>query len=439
MRDFSAKRLLTATLVCAATAAVAQNGNSNKENDPYSRYGIGESLTGTNVLNRGMGYTSVAYQNASAVNTENPASYSFLKITTYEAGFTGGLRSIHADNKSYNTGSASLAYLRVGLPLGRHAGMAFGLQPQSHVFYHSIDTASIIKEENKGGFVYNKNVSEYTGEGGLNYAFIGGGGEVSGFSFGANFGYMFGNIRNTSRLVNIDTTHVLGSDFSKYTRLGGIHWKAGVQYHDTLQNGWHVRVGATADISQQLNGNRETYNSSFFYIGSTQYTDTAFTTSDERGKIILPSTYAVGAQLGGGNWSLAADVTRMDWSKYRNYDVSDSLVDKTIRINAGGEFTPDPTNVYSYLSRVTYRAGFYYGTDYVKLRNTEMNYYGFTLGASLPFKRMGNDPYSSGMIHAAIEVGRRGTETNGLVQANYFKFHLGVSLNNKWFIKRRYD
>ena len=435
MFDFSAKRLLTATLVCAATAAGAQNGNSNKENDPYSRYGIGEPISGTNILLRGMGYAATAFQNATAINTDNPASYPSLRLTTYEGGFTGSTRNILTDNKSYSTGSASLAYLRVGVPLGKHAGMAFGLQPQSHVFYHSIDTSSTFRIERPGGdtSILNKNVSEYSGEGGLNYAFIGGGGQVKGFSFGVNFGYMFGNIRNTSRLLNIDSTHVLGTDFSKYTRYGGLYWKAGLQYHDTLSNGLHIRLGATAAISQHLNGDRESYSSSFLTVSNIEYADTAYHTTGENGELILPATYSFGVQVGGGNWSVAADAIRTDWSAYRNYEVADSVKDKTMRFNVGGEYTPDPLSVYKYLSRVTYRLGFYYGTDYVQLRNTDMNYYGLTFGASFPFRR------STDRIHTAVEIGRRGTEANGLVQANYFKVHLGISLNDKWFIKRRYD
>jgi hypothetical protein len=244
---------------------------------------------------------------------------------------------------------------------------------------------------------------------------------------------MFGNIRNTSRLVNLDSTNILGTDISKYTRIGGIYWKGGLQFHDTLKNGWHYRLGATVALSQQLNGTRESYSSSFFYNSGTEVQDTAYATSGESGKIVLPATYTFGVQLGGYNWSVAADASQTDWSVYRNYEVRDSIRDKTIRINVGGEYTPDPLSVYSYFQRVTYRAGFYYGTDYVSLRNTDMNYYGFTLGASFPFKR------STDRINTALEFGRRGTQSNGLVQMNYFKVHLGISLNDRWFIKRKYD
>jgi hypothetical protein len=429
MSVFSVRGLVSLSLLCIAATSVAQTttqeGHSNKENDPYSRYGLGEPLSGANVANRGMGYTSTAFQNASIVNTENPASYPSLKLTTYEAAFTGSLRNILTDNKSYGTGSATLAYLRVGIPLGKRAGMALGLQPQSHIFYHSVDSATITG--------IGRTAAEYSGEGGLNYAFLGGGYQIGSFSIGANFGYMFGNIRNTSRLVNLDTTHVLGSDFSKYTRIGGIYWKGGLQYHDTTKKGLHYRVGATVAISQNLNGDRESYSSSFFYNSGIEIQDTAYQTSGLSGKIVLPATYTLGAQVGGRNWSLAADAIYTDWSAYRNYEVRDSVKDKTVRFNVGGEYTPNPASIYGYFQRVTYRAGFYYGTDYIQLRNTDLNYYGFTVGASFPFKR------STDRIHTALEVGRRGTESNGLVQMNYFKFHLGISLNDRWFIKRRYD
>lgn len=432
MSDFSVSKLLAVALVCVTSAAAAQSGNSNKENDPYSRYGLGEMTTGTSVLNRGMGYTSVAFQNAAALNTDNPASYPSLRLTTYEAAFTGGLRSIDAGNQSYNTGSLTLSYLRVGIPLGKHGGMAFGLEPRSHIYYHNVDTATTLKDEN-GGSIFNKNASEYTGEGGLNYAFIGGGYSIGGFSVGANFGYLFGNIRNTSRLVNLDSTKMLGSDFSRYTRIGGIYWKGGLQWHDTLRNGWHYRLGATLELSQQINASRESYGSSFFYYGTQEVQDTAFSLPGQQGKITIPATYAVGAQLGGPNWSLAADITRTDWNQYQNFGISDSVTDQTLRYSIGGEFTPSPSSVYGYFQRVTYRMGFYYGDDYVRLHDKNLNYYGLTVGASFPFKR------GADRVHTALEFGRRGTTENGLVQMNYFRLHLGISLNDRWFIKRKYD
>jgi hypothetical protein len=314
----------------------------------------------------------------------------------------------------------------MGIPLGKHAGMALGLQPQTRVFYNNVDSTNLPG--------IGQTASIYNGEGGLNYAFIGGAGKVGGFSFGANFGYMFGNIRNTSRLVNTDSSRVLGSDFSTFTRYGGIYYKLGIQYHDSLANGLHLRLGATAALNQNIGGERETYSSTFQVLSAVELRDTAYRGNGVSGNLRIPATYSLGAQLGGANWSIGAEAYRTDWKNYSNYEVRDSaLRQQSYRFNVGGEFIPDPLSVNSYFSRVTYRAGVYYGTDYLTLRNTDLNYYGVTLGASFPFRR-GYDK-----IHTALEYGRRGTESNGLVSMNYFRVHLGISLNDRWFIKRRYD
>jgi hypothetical protein len=435
MFDFSAKRLILATLICSATAASAQNGRSNKEVDPYSRYGYGMPMTGTNVSLRGMGYASTAFSSSTAVNPDNPASYSALKFTTYEAGVTGSMANLINDNTSYHTSSANLAYLRLGIPIGKKGGISLGLAPMSHVFYHSSDSASAFRIERPGGDTtyWNRTVNDHTGEGGLSYLYLGAAYRIGLFSIGANFGYSFGNIAYTSKQLNADSTHVLSSSFTSITNYGGIYWKGGIQFHDTIGS-FHLRLGATATLSQDLNGKQQAIYSSILTLGpSSEIDDTVYHADGAKGKMTIPASYAFGAQISRSNWSVAADYTITNWSQFRNYDKPDSLRDKTFRLNVGAEFTPDPTNLYNYVSRISYRIGFYYGTDYVQLRNQDMHYYALTLGTSLPFKR------TSDRIHMAVELGRRGTENSGLVLENFYRFHFGLSLNDKWFIKKRYD
>ena len=404
-------------------AVVAQN--SNKENAPYSRYGIGELSNGTNVLLRGMGYTTTAYNSSVSVNTENPASFAFLRFTTYEAGATASTRTISAGGHSYTSGSASLAYLNVGIPLGKNGGLAFGLRPQSRVFYHSVDSLS---RDSLG-----RTASEYTGEGGLNYAYLGAAIKRGGFSLGFNLGYMFGTISNTARLVELDTVHAQNSDFSTFTKIGGLYWKGGAQYQTELNKKLTLNLGVTATISQSLNASADNYNAAFHYSSGTEVQDTAYTTTGHDGKIKLPLSFSAGAGLSGVNWAAYLDFSSTKWDQYRSYDVQDLNLTATSRISAGAEFTPDPIDFRKYTSRITYRIGFYYGNDYVKLRDTKLDVYAATAGVSLPFRR------SADRIHLALEAGRHGTESNNLVQENFFKLHLGISLNDKWFIKRKYD
>src|SRR5690606_33654708 len=96
----------------------------NGETSPYSRFGIGEQKTGLQPMLRGMGHITTAYQDPFAANYSNPASCSFLRMTTYEAGGMGSAKTIHSDQQSYRTGMATLSHLNLGIPLSPSMGMS---------------------------------------------------------------------------------------------------------------------------------------------------------------------------------------------------------------------------------------------------------------------------------------------------------------------------
>jgi hypothetical protein len=77
--------------------------------------------------------------------------------------------------------------------------------------------------------------------------------------------------------------------------------------------------------------------------------------------------------------------------------------------------------------------GLYYGTNYIYLRNTDFINYGITFGASLPFR------HTADRVHLAFDYGKTGTTSNGLISDSYIKFSLGISFNDKWFVKRKYE
>jgi len=416
--------LLFSGLLIAGYASQAQN--SNHENAPYSRYGLGETRNGNNTVLKGMGNISAAYANGFNVNTDNPASYASLRLVTYEAGGEGGVRNIIANNQNVGTGSATLSYLTIGLPIGKHAGFALGLRPNTRVYYRMNDSLNL---DGLGPAL-----KVYSGDGGTNYAFIGGAWEYKGFSIGANLGYLFGTIRNSIILQKqYDTVNAYNTDFSRFNKVGGIYYKLGVQYNAKLKDDLRLRVGGTLALSQDLNAHVDSSASLWRYSGASTVFDTTYYINSLKGKVRLPMTYSVGAQLlGGDRWLVGVDYTASQWSQFRNFGVPDS-VDNSYRVAIGAEITPNPTSIYHYLQRVTYRLGFYYGKDFVKLRNTDINYLAVTVGASLPFKR------TPDRIHLGLELGRKGTETNGLVRENFVRFSLGISLNDKWFVKRKYD
>jgi hypothetical protein len=101
----------------------------------------------------------------------------------------------------------------------------------------------------------------------------------------------------------------------------------------------------------------------------------------------------------------------------------------------GGQYTPVEGGV-------NYRAGIKYAQTYLDLKNTKINDMGVSLGIGVPLRLsqidrriLENHP----MVHFSLEAGQRGTKENSLIREQYLRFYIGLTLNELWFIKRKYD
>ena len=93
------------------------------------------------------------------------------------------------------------------------------------------------------------------------------------------------------------------------------------------------------------------------------------------------------------------------------------------------------TSVKKYFNFVKYRAGFYYGPDYIKTNNNRPEY-GFTLGTGMPLTSLQRISYTGEyvMLNTALEIGGRGDKKTNL-RENMVRFSIGVSMNARWFRK----
>ena len=82
---------------------------------------------------------------------------------------------------------------------------------------------------------------------------------------------------------------------------------------------------------------------------------------------------------------------------------------------------------------MTYRAGFHFDQTYYNIYGESINKYGLTFGLGLPVTR------SLTSFNVAFEVGTMGTIRNNLVKENYFNISVSMSINDRWFIKKRYQ
>jgi len=121
-----------------------------------------------------------------------------------------------------------------------------------------------------------------------------------------------------------------------------------------------------------------------------------------------------------------------EWSSYTYLGKSDSLKN-SLSLSAGGQFRPATNDISSYWKRITYRAGARFNQSYLYLNNTRINEFGISFGFGLPMKK------TRSTLNIAFEAGARGTTQNNLIRENYFRFSLGASIFDRWFLKRKYD
>jgi len=108
-------------------------------------------------------------------------------------------------------------------------------------------------------------------------------------------------------------------------------------------------------------------------------------------------------------------------------------------VSVGAQFHPKSNSFelidkkISYWKKIQYRIGFHYEKTYLQLKDNQLNDMGVSIGFGLPVLR------SAATLHLSAEAGKRGTISNNLLQENYLKFSLGFTLNDRWFIKQKFE
>jgi hypothetical protein len=422
-------------LICVGLIAVCTSVMS-QENSPRSKYGLGDIVPSGNLINRAMGGLSTpfsTYDNQS-VNYLNPASYSRLKLTTFDLGFevdSRVLRETNSTNKS-NSGSANISYVQLGIPLNRklHWGVNLGLRPNTRISY-KIQTNERIENVDSVETLYEGN--------GGSYEFMAGSGiSIGNFSIGFNAGYLFGTKDYSSKRLFInDTVNYFKSNQESKSTFGGLSVMGGTQYSFKLNRDLWVRLAATGSMQRTYNAHRDVQVETFNYDpnGAVIAVDSVYGEKGNPGKLVYPSTYSFGFMIEKEfGWLIGAEFRTAKWSEYRFYGQQEPLRDAWT-INVGGQWTPDFQKQKNYWSRASYRLGFYYGKDILKIDN-DVPVVAITGGIALPI-RPSNYTNQLTVINSFVEIGRRGNNNNG-IKENFFRIGIGLSLSDLWFQKKKY-
>lgn len=426
------------------TAASAQ------ENSPYSRYGLGDLTPNQNIFTRGMAGISAASIDNRSINFTNPASLSTIGLTIFDIGAEVDIRTLKSSSPAdkFTSANTYFSYLQIGFPLTTPKmarkkmfwGMSFGIKPVSKINY------KIEKNERLAGIDSLNTV--YEGSGGVNQAFIGTGLKIRNFSIGFNAGYMFGSKDYSTKLTFInDSTFYYLSNSENKTTFGGLFINGGMQYDIALAKDnndnvtKNLRIGVYGNLQQNLNASSDNIRETIFYDPNGTYyrIDSVFDDKDIKGKIRYPARGGFGLNYLDKHWMFGADFEFGNWSSYRYYGQADAVKNNwTVRV--GAQYYPNKgaSPVIKYFNFVKYRAGFYYGPDYINV-NKNRPEYGFTIGTGMPLTSLKRISYTGEfvMLNTAVEIGNRGNKQTNL-RENLVRISIGVSMNASWFQKRKY-
>jgi hypothetical protein len=433
------KKLCIVLLALAAFNIHAQEGTTS----PYSFYGIGSLKFKGTTENRSMGGLSI-YSDSIHINLRNPASYGGKNIIGYNnesrpIKFTvGGSHSNTTLNTSSNSQEASAStfdYLALSMPIGK-LGVGFGLMPYTSVGYklESLDDSGV-------------QTHRYKGEGGVNKAFLGLGYLVAkDLKVGIDASYNFGNIQNSAiEFLYTDDGELIQyqSRESNRSDISGLNYNFGVTYTPMISEKLQLTTALTYSPQSELTSNNERTIATIVINPSSGQ---EFPVNDieqdleanglKTTTLTLPSKLAFGAGIGQPRkWFVGAEYTSLKTSNFSNpiFSIDNATFEDASEIAFGGFYIPQYSSFNKYWKRMVYRAGMRFENTGLKINNEPIKEFGISFGVGIPIGRAFSN------ANFGFEFGKRGTTDQNLIKENFVNFQLSLSLNDRWFEKRKFN
>ncbi|MGL1887174.1 MAG: hypothetical protein OCD76_11740 [Reichenbachiella sp.] len=398
---------------------------------PYTVFGIGDLQSRSMSHQFAMGDVGIAAPSFYHINNMNPALLTSNVFSVFELGLQG--ESINAESgvDNMSSGTGGFKYLSFAFPIVHNTWTTnIGARPYSLVNYNFVTGGAI--EGNSEA----TSVTQRQGEGGLTEFYWSNGVKVQNLSLGIRASFLFGFIedKETVSLEGDDITSQIPAGTYEKTNYKGYNFGFGAAYMFKLDERKSIHVGATYDMAKSLEGSRvvrqvATVNGSFEIVGDT------LNNLSYDGAFDIPAEIGLGVSYEYINkFILSVDVKTKQWEKKAGFlEGSSQTYRSTLEAGIGLEFIPKYNDVNSYLNRIRYRFGFHYEQlPYSLGEDVYIDDYNFSFGWSLPVK-------SVSALNMAFKFGQRGTKSEGLVQERYVKFVLGVTLNDRWFVRRKYN
>jgi len=414
------RSILIVLVACTCFTGLAQERTSS----PYSFFGLGQQTFKGTIENSSMGGIRT-YSDSIHINLRNPAAYGDLRLTTYTVGARHTEIWAETENDEETYDSTTIEYVSIGIPLSKKAGFGFGLIPFQSTGYNL-------------GTLTDEVFTNFEGEGSLNRAYFGFGYEAfKGFNIGGEFRYNFGQEQNSSSVVLSDVQ--FGTNEVNETDFTGVSYNLGLHYSTLLNNKYELQASATYTPESNITADNTRTLSTIVLVDAdaVQVVDSRDIEIPEE-KFKLPSELTLGIGFGQRlNWFAAAEYSLKGSSSTtnRSFTPANATFTDAASYRLGGYYIPDYNSISSYWKRVTYRAGIRYEETGLQLNGEDINEFGISFGLGLKVGRA--NAFSNANI--GFEIGQRGTTSRGLIKENFISLSIGLSLNDRWFQKRKYN
>lgn len=431
--------LITSALLLSLVAAMTVKAQDTGVNSPFSRYGVGLLSSQNQGFNQGMAGVAYGMHNGREVNFKNPASYSAVDSLTFlfDMGVSAQNGNFDAGKTSVNARNASFDHLSMAFRLHRGLGMSLGLMPISNIGYKT----STVGNTFDGGITGDITpTTSYQGQGGLRELYAGVGyAPFKQLSIGVNGGYVWGMMTHVATNSYTDA-NVQSINRAYTTNIRTYNLNAGLQWRQKVNKDHAITIGLAYTLGHDVKGKSYFYNQR---IGNSQVlaADT----------LVAHDAWSLPQTIGGGiSWQwknslrVGFDYTLQQWGNCKQptlitasngvlqYAGQKTNYTDTHRYTFGVEYVKDPYGL-NWASRIRYRAGFSYGDAYIKIDDkTGPKSYLATVGAALPIINMYNNRT---FVNVSAQYECVKPQTPGQIKETYLRLCLGITFNERWFLK----
>lgn len=434
---FPMKKILSVAFFAAITSGMsAQSGT----NSPYSQYGLGVLTEQTSGFNRGMNGLGLGFREHNQVNYLNPSSYSSIDSLSFifDAGVSVQITNFSENGRKRNANNSNFEYIVAGFRAAKHLGVSFGLIPFTNIGYNYSNTETIGSSSSST----TKATNTFSGSGGIHQAYLGIGWQpLKGLSLGANVSYLWGDYeKSVINSYNESSVKTLSQYYTADIRSHKFDF--GLQYTTKVSKSDEITVGATFSPGHSVGGNP-----ALKIISNNSQTSVSDTLTYGDGlKLSIPTSFGVGFVWNHDNKiKIGMDYTQQKWSSVKypqyivtndvgSYELKDNLFNNRHKVTIGADVCPQE-NGRGFFKRLHYRAGISYTTPYLKINgNDGPKEISASLGLGIPIINSYNN---RSILNISAQWAH--SSAKNLIKENIFRINIGLTFNERWFMKWRVE